>query len=208
MCNGMIGRKIGITGMFTPRGNYFPVTVVQIGPCVVTQIKKEATEGYNALQLGFGNKKAKKTNKPLAGHFRKAGDRMFEFVREFGVENPDEYKIGQPITPDIFKIGERVDVTGTTKGRGFAGVVKRHRFHGGKATHGSMSHRVPGSIGTSAWPSRVLKGKKLPGRYGNETKTVQNLEILDIRPEENLILLKGVVPGAKTGLLKIKKKKF
>jgi large subunit ribosomal protein L3 len=208
MCNGMIGRKIGITGMFTPRGNYIPVTVVQIGPCVVTQIKKEATEGYNALQLGFGNKKAKKTNKPLAGHFRKAGDRMFEFVREFGVENPDEYKIGQPITPDIFKIGERVDVTGTTKGRGFAGVVKRHRFHGGKATHGSMSHRVPGSIGTSAWPSRVLKGKKLPGRYGNETKTVQNLEILDIRPEENLILLKGVVPGAKTGLLKIKKKKF
>jgi len=208
MCKGMIGKKVGATGLFTPNGDYVPVTVVQLGPCVVTQIKTEATEGYNALQLGFGSKKEKRVSKPLAGHFKKAGDQMFEFLREFGVDNPGEYKIGQSITTDIFKVGELVDVTGTSKGRGFAGVIKRHGFHCGKATHGSMSHRIPGSIGTSAWPSRVLKGKKLPGRFGNATKTIQNLEILDIRPEENLILLKGVVPGAKTGLLKIKKKKF
>lgn len=208
MCKGMIGKKLGATGLFTPNGNYVPVTVVQLGPCVVTQIKTEATEGYNALQLGFGSKKEKRVSKPLAGHFKKAGNQMFEFLREFGVDNPGEYKIGQSITTDIFKVGELVDVTGTTKGRGFSGVIKRHGFHGGKKSHGSHSHRIPGSIGTSAWPSRVTKGKKLPGRYGNTTKTIQNLEILDIRPEENLILLKGLVPGAKTGLLKIKKKKF
>ncbi|MBW1899972.1 MAG: 50S ribosomal protein L3 [Deltaproteobacteria bacterium] len=208
MCKGMIGKKVGMTGLFTPNGEYVPVTVVQLGPCVVTQIKTVPTEGYNALQLGFGSKKEKRVNKPRAGHFRKAGDQMFEFLREFGVDNPDEYKIGQSITTDIFKVGELVDVTGTSKGRGFAGVIKRHGFHGGKKTHGSHSHRIPGSIGCSAWPAKVIKGKKLPGRFGNATKTIQNLEILDIRPEENLILLKGVVPGAKTGLLKIKKKKF
>jgi len=208
MCKGMLGKKVGVTGLFTPNGDYVPVTVVQLGPCVVTQIKTEATEGYNALQLGFGSKKEKQVNKPLAGHFRKAGDQMFEFLREFGVDNPDEYKVGQSITTDIFKIGEFVDVTGTTKGRGFSGVIKRHGFHGGKKTHGSHSHRIPGSIGCSAWPAKVIKGKKLPGRYGNDTKTIQNLEILDIRPEESLIILKGLAPGAKTGLLKIKKKKF
>jgi len=208
MCKGMIGKKVGMTGLFTPNGEYVPVTVVQLGPCVVTQIKTVPAEGYNALQLGFGSKKEKRVNKPRAGHFRKAGDQMFEFLREFGVDNPDEYKIGQSITTDIFKVGELVDVTGTSKGRGFAGVIKRHGFHGGKKTHGSHSHRIPGSIGCSAWPAKVIKGKKLPGRFGNATKTIQNLEILDIRPEENLILLKGVVPGAKTGLLKIKKKKF
>ncbi len=208
MCKGMIGKKVGMTGLFDSVGEYIPVTVVQIGPCIVTQIKTEATDGYKALQLGFGSKKGKNVNKPLAGHYSKAGSQMFEFLREVEVDNPDEYEVGQQITADMFTIGEMVNVTGTTKGRGFAGVIKRHGFHGGKDTHGSHSHRVPGSIGCSAWPAKVIKGKKMPGRYGNDTKTVRNLEVVDLRPEENLILLKGTVPGAKTGLLKINKKKF
>jgi large subunit ribosomal protein L3 len=179
-----------------------------VGPCVVTQIKTEANDGYNALQIGFGNKKEKRVTKPLAGHYRKAGSQMFEYLREVAVDSPDEYKVGQEIKVDMFKVGERVNVTGKTKGRGFSGVVKRHGFHGGKKTHGSHSHRVPGSIGSSAWPSRVIKGKKMPGRYGYETMTVRNIEVVDLRPEENLLLLKGTIPGAKTGLLKINKKKF
>ncbi|RJP83514.1 MAG: 50S ribosomal protein L3 [Desulfobacteraceae bacterium] len=208
MCKGMIGRKVGMTGLFGPSGEYVPVTVVLLGPCVVTQIKTEATDGYNALQIGFGDKKANRVNKPLSGHYQKAGNKMFEFLREVAVDNPDEYKIGQEIKLDMFKVGERVNVTGTTKGRGFSGVIKRHGFHGGKKTHGSHSHRVPGSIGCSAWPSKVVKGKKLPGRYGNDTMTIKNLEVVDLRPEENIMLLKGMIPGAKTGLLRINKKKF
>lgn len=208
MCKGMIGKKVGMTGLFGPAGEYVPVTVVLLGPCVVTQIKTEATDGYNALQIGFGDKKANRVNKPLAGHYQKAGNRMFEFLREVAVDNPDDYKIGQEIKLDMFKVGERVNVTGATKGKGFAGVIKRHGFHGGKKTHGSHSHRVPGSIGCSAWPSKVIKGKKLPGQYGNDTMTIKNLEVVDLRPEENIMLLKGMIPGAKTGLLRINKKKF
>jgi large subunit ribosomal protein L3 len=208
MCKGMIGKKVGMTGLFGPVGEYVPVTVVLVGPCVVTQIKTEATDGYNALQLGFGNRKEKRVTKPLAGHYRKAGNQLFEYLREVAVDNPGEYEVGQEIKVDMFKIGELVNVTGTTKGRGFSGVIKRHGFHGGKATHGSHSHRIPGSIGCSAWPAKVIKGKKMPGRYGGDTTTVRNLEVVDLRPEENLMLLKGTVPGAKTGLLRINKKKF
>jgi len=208
MCKGMIGRKVGMTGLFGPAGEYVPVTVVLAGPCVVTQIKTEAKDGYNALQIGFGNKKEKRVAKPLVGHYRKAGSQIFEYIREVAVDSPEEYKVGQEIKVDMFKVGERVNVTGKTKGRGFTGVVKRHGFHGGNKTHGSHSHRVPGSIGSSAWPSRVIKGKKMPGRYGYETMTVRNIEVIDLRPEENLLLLKGTIPGAKTGLLKINKKKF
>ncbi len=208
MCKAMIGKKLGMTGLFSPNGQYIPVTVVKAGPCVVTQIKTRAKDGYNALQLGFGARKKKRVNKPMEGHFKKSGDSYYQFLREVDVDNPEEYSLGQTIGLDIFTIGEKVDVTGKTKGRGFSGVIKRHGFHGGKKTHGSHSHRIPGSIGCSAWPAKVIKGKKLPGQYGNETHTVQNLEIIDIRPEENLVLLKGIVPGAKTGLLKIKKKKF
>ena len=208
MCKGMIGKKVGMTALFNPAGEYVPVTVVQVGPCVVTQIKTEATDGYNALQVGFGTKKASRVNKPIAGHCQKAGDNLFEFLREVPVDNPAEYELGQEIKLDIFKIGEKVNVTGITKGRGFSGVIKRHGFHGGKDTHGSHSHRVPGSIGCSAWPSKVIKGKRLPGQYGNETKTVRNLEVVDLRPEENIMMLRGTVPGAKTGLLRINKQKF
>ena len=208
MCKGLIGKKLGMTGLYLREDRYLPITVLQVGPCVITQIKTVDTDGYNALQLGFGEKKKARVNKPMAGHFRKSGENNFIFLREFPVDKPNEYTLGQSLTVELFEVGERVDVVGTTKGRGFAGVVKRHGFHGGKETHGSMSHRVPGSIGSSAWPSRVVKGKKLPGRYGNERKTIRNLEIVDIRADENIILLKGAVPGFRSGIVEIKKRKF
>jgi len=205
MNRGLIGKKIGMSGTFMPDGRYVPVTVVQAGPCVVTQIKTKSVDGYQAVQLGFGTKKKKRMVKPIEGHLKKSGGGSFAVLREFRIDDANTYELGQVIGPDIFQIGEKVDVTGSTKGRGFTGVVKRHGFHGGKDTHGCTSHRVPGSIGASAWPSRVIKGKKMPGRYGNERKTIRNLEILDIRPEENLILLKGAVPGARSGLIYVRK---
>ena len=208
MCKGLMGKKLGMSGLFAPEGNYMPVTIVEAGPCVITQIKTVATDGYNALQLGFGEKKISRTNKPEKGHFKKSGKSSFSFLREFHADNPEEYSLGQTLTLDLFKIGERVDVVGTTKGRGFTGVIKRHGFHGGRKTHGSKSHRIPGSIGCSAWPAKVIKGKKMPGRYGNSQKTVRNLEIVDIRPDENLIMLKGALPGYKSGIVAINKVKF
>jgi large subunit ribosomal protein L3 len=197
-----------MTGFFTSEGRYLPVTVIEAGPCVVTQIKTKATDGYDALQLGFGEKRKDRVNKPLQGHLKKSGDRCFQYLREFVVENPEEYNLGQEITVDMFKVGDRVDVVGTTKGRGFAGVIKRYGFHRGPMTHGSRNVRRPGSIGCSAWPAKVIKGKKMPGRYGNDRKTVRNLEIVDIRPEENVILVKGAVPGAESGLMAVHKPKF
>ena len=208
MCKGLVAKKLGMTSLFGPNGKYIPVTVLQVGPCVVTQIKKDATDGYKALQLGFGAKKAKRTTKPLQGHFLKSGDTFFAAVKEVGVDDPEAYSLGQAIGPEIFAVGEKVNVTGTTKGRGFSGVIKRHGFGGGRMTHGCKNHRVPGSIGCSAWPSKVIKGKRMPGQYGGETKTVRNLEIVDIRPDENLILLKGPLPGAKSGIVTINKVLF
>jgi large subunit ribosomal protein L3 len=208
MCKGLIGKKLGMTGHFTPEGQRVPVTVVQVGPCVVTQIKTLATDGYNALQLGFGEKKPSRVNRPLTGHFNRSGQGCYAFLREVPVDNPDEYSLGQTISLDVFKIGERIDISGTSKGRGFSGVIKRHGYSGGKETHGCTSHRVPGSIGCSAWPSRVFKGKKLPGRYGNDRKTMRNLEIIDIRPKQNLVLIKGSIPGSASGLIMLKKRKF
>ena len=208
MCKGLVAKKLGMTSMFGPNGQYIPVTVLQVGPCVVTQVKKDETDGYKALQLGYGSKKEKNTNKPLKGHFKKASDICFETLKEVGVDNPDDYTLGQSIGAEIFAVGEKVNVTGTTKGRGFSGVMKRHGFNGGRMTHGSHSKRTPGSIGCSAWPSKVIKGKRLPGQYGGETKTVRNLEIVDIRPEENLILLKGPLPGSRSGIVTINKVLF
>ena len=197
-----------MTGLFTSDGHYIPVTAIQVGPCVVTQIKTIATDGYNALQLGFGEKKKSRVNKALEGHLEKSGETRFALLREVSVIDPSEYGLGQTIHADIFNIGEYIDVTGTTKGRGFSGVIKRHGFHGGKKTHGSRSHRVPGSIGCSAWPAKVIKGKKMPGQYGNVRKTIRNLQIVDIRPEENLILIKGAIPGSRNGIVEIKKPKI
>ncbi len=197
-----------MTGLFTSEGKYIPVTAIQLGPCVVTQIKTVTTDGYNALQLGFGEKKKSRVNKALEGHLKKSGETRFAFLREVYVNDPGEYGLGQTINIDIFNIGEYIEVTGTSKGKGFSGVIKRHGFHGGKKTHGSHSHRIPGSIGCSATPAKVIKGKKMPGQHGNARKTIRNLEIVDIRPEENLILIKGAIPGSRNGIVEIKKLKI
>jgi large subunit ribosomal protein L3 len=208
MSKGLMGKKLGMTGLFAPDGRYVPVTVIEAGPCVVTQIKTTATDGYNALQLGFSEVKAKRVTKPRQGHFRKSGETFFRHVQEFPVDNPEAYSLGQKITLEIFSVGERVDVCGTTKGRGFAGVMKKEGFSGGPAAHGSKCHRIPGSIGTSAWPSRVFKGRGMPGHYGVDHQTMQNIEIVDIRPEENILMVKGAVPGPTTGLVAVKKQKI
>lgn len=205
MCKGIIGKKLGMTSVFSPNGGAVPVTVIQAGPCVVTQIKTRAVDGYDALQLAFGSKKVSLVNKPLRNHLKKSGQETARLLLEFGVDNPDDYKLGQSVGLDIFSIGEKIDLTGTTKGRGFSGVIKRHGFSGGRNTHGSHCHRIPGSIGASAWPSRVFKGKKFPGQYGHTRHTVQNLEIVDILPEENLVLVKGAVPGPVKGIVQLKK---
>lgn len=208
MSKGLIGKKLGMTSIFTVDGQYIPVTVIQAGPCVVTQIKTEANDGYNALQLGFSEKRASRTNKPDQGHFKKSGTQCFYFVREVPVDDPSAYTVGQNLGPDLFIVGEKVDVIGTSKGRGFAGVVKRHKFGGGRKTHGGKCFRIPGSIGSSAWPSKVIKGKKMPGHFGTDRKTIRNLEIVDVRPEENLILIKGAIPGHREATVMIKKLKI
>ncbi len=208
MVRGLIGKKMGMTGVYSPDGKYVPVTVIEIGPCFVTQVKTVETDGYNSVQLGFGSKKEKHTTKALQGHFKKSGDVLFSHMREFEVSEPTEFTVGQEITLDMFEVGELVEVTGTSKGRGFAGTIKRHNFSRGPETHGCRNHRAPGSIGCSAWPAKVVKGKKMPGRFGNYRRTVRNQEIVDIRPEDNVILLKGQVPGAKSGIIEIKRPKF
>jgi large subunit ribosomal protein L3 len=208
MSRGILGKKLGMTGIFTSEGRYVPATVIEAGPCVVTQIKTKVRDGYDALQLGFGAKRPSLVNKPLQGHFKKSGDRFFRILREFPVENPDDFSIGQELTVEMFTVGERVDVVGTTKGRGFSGVIKRHGFHRGPMTHGSRNIRRPGSVGCSAWPAKIIKGKKMPGQYGNDRKTIRNLEIVDIRSDDNLILVKGAVPGAESGLVSVIKPKF
>jgi large subunit ribosomal protein L3 len=207
MCKGLIGKKLGMTSLFTPEGQYVPVTVIQLGPCVVTQVKSENTDGYNAIQLGFGTKKSSRINKPLEGHYKKSGGE-YAVVREVAVESAADYEIGQTVALDLFEIGEKVDVVGTTKGRGFSGVTKRHGFHLGRKTHGSKSYRIPGSVGCSAWPAKIIRGKKMPGHYGNTRKTIRNLEIVDIRPDQNLVLIKGAVPGHRDALVMVNKLKF
>jgi len=201
----MLGQKIGMTSVFASDGRLIPVTVVKLGPCFVTQVKSEKTDGYNALQLGFGEKPIQKCNKPEAGHLSKCEKTGFTVLREFEVGNPEAYKAGQDIDLNMFSPGDFINVSGVSKGRGFAGTIKRHGFSRGPDTHGCRNHRKPGSIGCSAWPARVIKGKKMPGHYGVDRKTIKNLKIVDIRPEENIVLIKGAVPGAKTGLLEIRK---
>ena len=208
MSKGLIGKKLGMTSVFTEDGRYIPVTVILAGPCVVTQIKTVANDGYNALQLGFNAKKADRTTKPQQGHFQKSGGQCFYQTREVSVDDPEAFSLGQSLGPDLFEIGEMVDVIGKSKGRGFSGVMKRHGFGGGRATHGGKCHRIPGSIGCSAWPAKVIKGKKMPGRYGSDRKTIRNLEVIDVRPEENLILVKGAIPGHREAFVMIRKPKF
>ena len=201
---GILGKKVGMTRVYSELGQAIPVTVIEAGPCKVLQVKTEASDGYAAIQVGFAEKKAIRVNKPMAGHFQKSDSQGFYFIREFRVQDPSQFAVGQEINLDaVMKVGDKVDVQGTSKGRGFQGVIKRHGFSGGGAGHGSMFHRAPGSIGCSAYPSRVIKGKKMPGRMGNDTVLRKNVVVVDVRPEENVVLLKGPLPGAKNGLLKI-----
>jgi large subunit ribosomal protein L3 len=204
MEKGLIGRKLGMTQVFSDEGAAISVTVIEAGPCVVIQKKTRETDGYDAVQIGFGRKKTKRITKPLQGHFKKADKGFIQFLREFRIDNAGEYEVGAELNLDIFAVGDYVDIVGTSKGRGFAGGVKRHGFKGGRATHGSMFHRAPGSIGASADPSRVFKGTKLPGHMGDRRVTVQNLVVFSVRPERNLILVKGSVPGSMNGFVLIK----
>lgn len=206
MSLGLIGRKVGMMQIFSESGEVVPVTVIEAGPCVVVQKKTKEKDGYNALQMGFIKKEDKRLNKPEKGHFAKYGTPGFALLREFRMEDVENYQSGQEITVDIFSEGELVNVTGISKGKGFAGGVKRWGFRGGPATHGSMFHRAPGSIGSSAFPSRVLKGKRLPGHMGNARVTVRNLQVVGVRSEKNLLLVKGAVPGARRSIVIIKKR--
>lgn len=209
MVEGLIGKKIGMTQQFDELGNVIPVTILQIGPCRVIQKKTEAKDGYSALQLDFSDERAKrKPNKATAGHFKKSGVAPTRILREFHCDAKEEIKEGTEFLVDIFQVGEKVDVVGTSKGKGFAGVFKRWGFRGGKGSHGSMFHRAPGSIGSSADPSHVLKGKRLPGHMGNERVTVRNLTVIHTDKEHNLLVVKGAVPGANGGYLLIKKTDF
>ncbi len=193
-----------MTRVYGEVGQAIPVTVIEAGPVKVLQVKTDKTDGYNAVQVGFIDQKPHRINKPMVGHLKKSESEGYRFIKEFRVKDSSDYTVGQEITLDaVMKVGDIVDVQGTSKGRGFQGVVKRHGFGGGGAGHGSMFHRAPGSIGCSAYPGRVVKGKRMPGRMGNDTVLRKNVVVVDIRSEENVVLLKGPLPGAKNGLLKI-----
>jgi large subunit ribosomal protein L3 len=203
MVGTLFGKKLGMSRYFLDEGKSIPVTIVKVGPCVVVQKKTSETDGYEAIQVGFEDQKESRVNKPVRGHLKKAGERCFKHLREIHVESADAFELGQEIRSDIFAVGEQVAVTGRSKGRGFAGVIKRWGFGGGRATHGCRSHRVPGSIGSSSDPSHVWKGKKLPGRMGDQKTTIRNLMIVDVRPDMDVIALRGAVPGSKNSILQI-----
>jgi len=206
MSLGILGKKIGMTQIFDDEGEAIPVTVIEAGPCPVVQIKTQAVDGYSALQLGFGNKRANLLNKPEYTHLKKANVESVRYLREFRVDDVENFELGQMLDVNLFSDDELVDVQGKSKGRGFTGVVKRWGFKGGRGSHGSKQDlRRPGSIGTSADPSRVPKGKKMPGRYGNKRVTVQNLEVVKVDSNRNLLVVKGSVPGPPSGLLAVKK---
>jgi len=201
---GLIGRKVGMTQLFSEDGRQVPVTVIQAGPCTVVEVRTTATHGYDALQLGFEPKK-KNVTKPAAGHFKKAGVGPMRILRETRLGKIEEYQKGQILTVELFSPGELVDVSGVTKGKGFQGGVRRHGWHGGDATHGSMFHRAPGSIGASSDPSRVWPGHRLPGRMGGDRRTVLNLQVVRVMPEQNLLVVRGAVPGAAGSLVMVRK---
>jgi large subunit ribosomal protein L3 len=204
---GILGKKVGMTQVFDDRGEVVPVTVIEAGPCFVAQIKTVERDGYLAIQLGFEETKPKRLTNPQLKHLQKSGLVPLRHLREFHLAEDDiaRYEEGQKVTVEIFEAGEYVDVTGVSKGRGFAGVVKRHGFRGGPKTHGqSDRHRAPGSIGACTTPGRVFKGKRMPGRMGGERVTVQGLQVVMVDPERNLLIVKGAVPGAKNGLLMIR----
>ncbi len=201
----LIGKKIGMTNVFSADGKLVPVTVLQVGPCVVTQVKTKETDGYTALQLGFDEKPVERLNKPIAGHLKKTTDKGFRVLKEFRTDAVEDVEAGAVLGVDMFAVGDKVTVTGTSKGRGFQGTIKRHGFSRGPETHGNRNHRKPGSVGNSAWPGKIIKGKKMPGHMGVDKTTVKNLTIVDIRQDDNLLLVKGAVPGFKTGIVEVRK---
>lgn len=205
MVKTLFGKKMGMTRYFLEEGKSIPVTIVKLGPCVVVQKKTADKDGYNAIQVGFEPQTEKRVNKPMKGHFKAAGEKLFRHLREIRVESADPFELGQELGADLFSVGEKVAVRGTSKGRGFAGVVKRWGFSGGKDTHGCRAHRVPGSIGTNTTPGRVVKGRKLPGQMGDRNLTVRNLKVLDVRPEMNVIALVGAVPGSRNSIVEVTK---
>lgn len=204
MVTTILGKKLGMTQVWSEDDKLVPVTVIQAGPCIVSQVKTVARDGYAAIQIGFGDIKEKKVNKPMAGHFAKAKIDPMASLAEVRLDEGDEVKLGQAITVEAFADIKSVHVSGTSKGKGFAGVMKRHNFKGGPGGHGSHAHREPGSVGQCATPSRVFRGKRLPGHMGSETVTVRNLEIVKVDAEQNLLIVKGAVPGGKGALLTIR----
>jgi len=204
MKKALIARKIGMTQVFVENGSLVPVTVLEAGPCTVTQVKTVENDGYSAVQVGFADIRAKLTTKPLQGHFEKAGVSFKRFLKEFRFDNASEFVVGQEITADIFVVGEKIDVSGISKGKGYQGAIKRHNQSRGPMSHGSKYHRQAGSMGSSSYPSKVFKGKKLAGHMGAEAVTVQNLEIVRIDAENNLILVKGAVPGPKKSIVTVR----
>lgn len=205
MIKALIGRKLEMTQLFAEDGSAVPVTVVQAGPCTVTQVKTQERDGYSALQIGYGSRKPKNVNRPMKGHMDKAGKGYFKILQEVRVDQGSDFEVGQDIAVDVFEIGERIDVIGTSKGKGFAGTIKRWGFQRGPAGHGSKNIREPGSTGNATYPGRVIKGKKMPGQKGNKRVTLMGLKIIDVRPEENLLIVKGAIPGAKNGIIFIRK---
>lgn len=203
---GLIGKKVGMTQIYNEQGVLIPVTVVEAGPCTVIQVKTKVKDGYDAVQVGYGDRKQKHLTKPMEGHFTRAKVKPKRILAEFDMIQGFEYKLGQEFTVSLFKSGEYVDVSGTSKGRGFAGVIKRHNFSTQPKTHGTKNtYRHPGSIGQASDPSRVFKGMKMPGHYGNTKVTLPNVEIVQVNKEKNQILLKGAVPGARNGIVYIVK---
>jgi len=204
---GLIGKKIGMTQIFSADGEIIPVTVIAAGPCMVVQKKIPERDGYCALQLGYSVTKPEKLTKPLQGHFKNLNGKAFSILREFRVDASDTHQVGDQIDVGIFTRGEKVSISGISKGKGYAGNIKRWGFNRGPMSHGSKFHRVVGSIGSSAWPSHVFKGKRMPGHLGSEKVSVKNLEIVDLRQDEHLLLVKGAVPGGKNGIVTILKNK-
>lgn len=204
MKKGIIGKKIGMTQIFDETGKVIPVTAIEAGPCVIAQIKTVETDGYDAIQLGFGDVKENKVNKPVKGHYAKLGITPKKHLREFRLDSLEGLKVGDELKADVFAVGDSVDIQGTSKGKGFQGVIKRHGQSRGPMGHGSMYHRRPGSMGPTSTPGRVFKGKKLPGHMGVQTVTIQNLDVVAVDLDKNVILVKGSVPGVKGAILKIK----
>ena len=204
MNKGLIGKKIGMTQIFDESGKVIPVTVIEAGPCVIAQVKTIETDGYQAIQLGFGDIKEKKLTKPVKGHFTKVNVTPKKHLREFRLDSVEGLTVGQELKADVFAAGDKLDIQGTSKGKGFQGVIKRHGQHRGPMGHGSMYHRRPGSMGPTSTPGRVFKGKKLPGHMGSQTISIQNLEVIRVDLDKNVILVKGSVPGAKGAILKLK----